>query len=118
MTAPALLDGLVYDWRDLAAFLHRDLDVEPALLALQMATNAVRSYTRGRGFLLGNDGRPVMAPELAGVVLTVAARLYSNPEGARAETVGAVSTTYATAGFQGFTLAELAVLHQWRRRAA
>ena len=115
MTVPTVLNGLVYTRADLAAFLHRDVQPEPAQLALELATSAVRSYTRGRGFAVDNT---LMAPDLAGVVLTVAARLYGNPEGARAETVGSVSTTYAAAGFQGFTIAELAVLHRWRRRSA
>lgn len=98
---------------DLAAFLQQDLDTASATQASALATAYVRAYTRGVGFTTD-----VPTEDLAAVILAVAARLYSNPEGLRAETVGGYTYTSALAGFQGYTLAELTVLNGYRRRAA
>lgn len=97
----------------LAAHLGKDLDTATATLALELATRYVRAYTRGRGFTVD-----VPADDLSAVILTVAARLYANPDGMRAETIGSVSYTSALAGFQGYTPAELAVLNGYRGRVA
>lgn len=99
----------------LASYLQRDLDKATAETARDLATTMVKSYTRGAGFDPAT-GDP--AADLGAVILLVASRLYDNPDQRRAETLGAYSFTSALAGFQGYTLAELAVLHRYRRRAA
>lgn len=100
---------------DLTAFLQSDVKPATAATARDLATRMVRSYTRGKGFDPGT-GEPLA--DVAAVILLAASRLYANPEGNRAESVGSVSYTSASAGFQGFTLVELAILHRYRRRAA
>jgi len=104
-----------FELTSLASYLQRDLDAASAGTARELATAMVRSYTRGVGFDLVT-GEPVA--DLGAVILLVASRLYDNPDQRRAETLGAYSFTSALAGFQGYTLAELAVLHRYRRRAA
>jgi len=104
-----------FELTSLASYLQRDLDAATAGTARDLATAMVKSYTRGVGF---DPATFEPAPDLASVILLVASRLYANPEGNRAETVGAYSFTSALAGFSGYTLAELAVLHRYRRRAA
>ncbi|MGI8680531.1 MAG: hypothetical protein ACR2JO_00035 [Mycobacteriales bacterium] len=99
----------------LASYLQSDLDKATAETARDLATTMVRSYTRGVGFdpVLGD---PVA--DLGAVILLVASRLYSNPEGMRSENIGSYAYTSTSAGFQGFSLVELALLHRYRRRAA
>ncbi len=104
-----------FELTTLASYRHSDLDAATAATARDVATMMVRSYTRGAGFDPITD-EP--AADLGAVILLVASRLYNNPEGRRAETLGSYSFTSALAGFQGYTLAELAVLHRCRRRAA
>jgi len=100
---------------NLASYLQHDLDKATAETARDLATTMVRSYTRGVGFD-PVTGEP--AADLGAVILLVASRLYDNPEGTRSETLGSHAYISALAGFQGYTLAELAVLHRYRRRAA
>ncbi len=100
---------------DLTAFLQSDVKPTSAEMARGLATRMVKSYTRGKGFDPGT-GEPL--EDVGAVILLAASRLYANPEGNRAESVGAYSYTSASAGFQGFTLVELAILHRYRRRAA
>jgi len=100
---------------ELTAFLQSEVKPATAATARDLATRMVKSYTRGKGFDPGT-GEP--AADLGAVILLAAARLYMNPDGVRAEAVGNYSYTSALAGFQGYTLAELAVLHRYRRRAA
>jgi len=99
----------------LASYLQRDLDASSAGTARDLATAMVKSYTRGVGFDLVT-GDP--SADLGAVTLLVASRLYSNPEGMRSENIGAYAYTSTSAGFQGFSLVELALLHRYRRRAA
>ena len=79
--------------------------------AVEVVRMYVWAYVRGNGFT-GYDepNRP-----LAAVIHSGAARLYSNPEQERQHTAGAVSV--APSVMAGFTLAELAVLNRYRRRA-
>lgn len=74
------------------------------------ATMMVKAYTRGAGF---PGGEP--AEDVAAVIVSCAARLVRNPTLDRTQTVGPFQTSPGT--FQGWSLAELAVLHTYRRRA-
>lgn len=86
---------------------------DTAQLALDIATDLVNAYTRSRGFVAAG-----FAPDAAvgRVILLVASRIYANPENIRQESSGDYAYTYAEP--VGFTLAELAVLNNYRRRAA
>lgn len=79
--------------------------------AVEVVRMYVWAYVRGNGFF-GEDepNRP-----LAAVIHSGAARLYSNPEQARQEVLGNLSVSYSV--MTGFTLAEMAVLNRYRRRA-
>ena len=80
-----------------------------AELIVPLITSIVKSYTRGRGF--DEDGEPnaeiaaVIAPRRRGCSRTPSSSPYD---------VGAVSMR---GGFNGFNLAELAVLNRYRKRA-
>ena len=100
-----------YTPADLAAHLQTDLDTASAVLALKVATDVVRTYTRGEGFNIVT-GAP--GDDLAAVVLTLAGRMYRNPSNFLAETAGARSVRYG----EGWTLPELATLNTYRRRSA
>lgn len=78
---------------------------------LRVVTTFVRAYTRGRGFVNGVPGA-----DLQDVIVSCTARNLVNPGQYRAESLGSQSVTYAR--IDGFTLAEQAVLHLYRRRAA
>jgi hypothetical protein len=78
--------------------------------AVQM-TSLVRGYTRGRGF---TDWQ--CEEDLAAVIISAAVRSYGNPSQTRRIEAGNYSELPAL--FDGWTLAELAVLHGYRRRAA
>lgn len=71
-------------------------------------TKFVHAYTRGRGFdhELPND-------ELGAVITAASARMAANPEQIP-HTVGSVSFA---GGYQGWNLAEQAVLNRYRVRA-
>lgn len=72
-----------------------------------------RAYTRGRGF----DQYFEPNEEIAAVITTAAARLASNSgQIAYSKTVGQASEE-ARSWFTGWTLAELAVLNRYRKRA-
>lgn len=72
-----------------------------------------RAYTRGRGFDV--DGEP--NAEVAAVITTASARLGSNTaQTSTSRTEGGV-TREQRSWFTGWTLAELAVLNRYRRRA-
>jgi len=97
---------------DVAAFLNMEGDAATEALAeqhLPIITSMVKAYTRGNGFTaeVPND-------ELAAVITPATARLMANPEQIPYD-AGAVSMR---GGFNGFNLAELAVLNRYRRRAA
>ena len=76
--------------------------------ALETIYQLVSAYTRGNGFTGG-----VPNPELRAVIRTATARLTANPEQV-ASTVGGVTVA---GGFNGWSLAELAVLNRYRKRA-
>lgn len=79
--------------------------------AVEVVRMYVWAYVRGNGFI--SDDEPNRA--LAAVIHSGAARLFSNPEQERQQTVGGVSV--APSVMAGFTLAETAVLNRYRRRA-
>ncbi len=98
----------------LAAFLGAPNDPDIIALAtihLPIVQTFVKSYTRERGFWadLPNE-------DLTTVIITAGARLVVNPEQATRIQIGDTSETPAV--FNGFTLAELAVLNRYRRRSA
>jgi hypothetical protein len=100
---------------DVAAFLGRSGDAATVDLAAQhlpVVTAMIRAYTRGRGF--DETGNP--AEDLALVIVSSCARLVVNPEHTVEQTTGPFSIRQAI--FNGWTLPELAVLHQYRKRAA
>lgn len=99
---------------DVAAFLGRSGDAATVALAeqhLPVIRAMVKAYTRGRGF---TDDVP--ADDVALIIVSSCARLVSNPAHTVAEQVDDFSVRHAV--FDGWTLPELAVLHQYRRRAA
>lgn len=99
---------------DVAAFLGRGEDTSVLALAqahLPIVTAFVRAYTRGGGFTFAEP-----SDDLAAVIVTATARLSVNPEQAQRVTVADYAETPAV--LNGFTLPELAVLHQYRRRAS
>ncbi len=100
-----------YTPADLAVHLQTDVDTASAVLALKVATDVVRTYTRGAGFD-PLTGQP--SDDLGFVVLKLAGREYRNPTSFLAETAGARSVRHG----EGWTLPELAVLNTYRRRAA
>ena len=87
--------------------------VDPALADAHLAAveQSVRAYTRDNGF--DEFGYP--DADLAMVILSAAARSYSNPTHARSETAGPFQHT--PGAFVGWTLPELAVLNRRRKRA-
>jgi hypothetical protein len=98
---PEAVDNLI-DWRN--------TDTE---LVIPIVTAMAKSYTRGRGFdELGDPNE-----EVAAVIITATARLTANGRqlGVR-DKVDNVEREYRT-GFNGWTLAEHAVLNRYRVRA-
>jgi uncharacterized protein (DUF2342 family) len=81
--------------------------------AVTVAALAAQAYTRGRGF---DQYAPFCAPDIAAVITSSAARLASNPTNAKRIEAGSFNTVPGT--FEGWTLAELAILHNYRRRTA
>lgn len=77
----------------------------------RVVTTFVHGYTRGRGF----TGR-VPNMDLEDVIISATARYVVNPQQATRQQIGDQSILYAT--LEGFTLAEKAVLHRYRRRTA
>lgn len=78
---------------------------------LRTVTAMTKAYTRGRGFSAA--GEPEEA--LEAVIVSATARLVDNPTGATLQTSGPFTIRPGT--FSGWTLAELAVLHTYRKRA-
>jgi hypothetical protein len=81
--------------------------------AVTVAAMAAQAYTRGKGF---DQYAPFCAPDIAAVITSTAARLASNPTNAKRIEVGSFNTLPGT--FDGWTLAELAILHNYRRRTS
>lgn len=82
--------------------------IQAATAALPVITSMARAYTRANGFTNGAPNE-----DLRAVIQTATARFVSNPEQV-ASTVGGVTVG---AGFSGWSLAELAVLNRYRKRA-
>ncbi len=102
--------------QDVLAFVGRPVD-DPAGTALAqehlpVVTAMVKAYTHGRGW----DENDEPADELAYVIISSTARSVSNPEHVELDVTGPF--TRRAARFTGWTLAELAILHRYRRRAA
>jgi len=100
---------------DVAAYLGQPGN--SALLALAeehipVVTAMVKGYTRGRGFDIHGDP----ADDMRLIILSSTARLTANPEMTTEVSIDDYSRRQAI--FTGFTLPELAVLHNYRRRAA
>ncbi|TDL08653.1 hypothetical protein EUA04_14650 [Mycolicibacterium obuense] len=76
---------------------------------MNIVTAQVRSYTKGNGWV-GNQP----AEDIEAVILTVAARLLTNPTQVKSEDMGSLSVTHAA---PGFTIPELFVLNRHRDRA-
>jgi hypothetical protein len=76
-------------------------------------TVMVKSYTRGRGF--DDDGWPT--EDLAAVIKTASARLAANGSQQNGMVMAGVYQKDLRSAFQGWTLAELAVLNRYRVRA-
>ncbi|SER12018.1 hypothetical protein [Microlunatus flavus] len=90
-----------------------DLDEEQQATArahLLRAVHLVHAYTRGRGWT-----GDFLAPAVAQIVVSVAARTMTNPTSAVRVEAGAYSSV---PGQPDFTLQERLVLDGWRRRAA
>lgn len=88
---------------------------DPQLVALcsqhaAIVTALARSYCRGKGFTV--DGP---FEDVAAVITTASARMVANPE---QSTIQAGEISGRDRGFQGWNLAELAVLNRYRGRAA
>lgn len=89
-------------------------DDEQADEVLSIVTTMARNYTRGNGF----DEAGVPNEDIRAVILTASARLLSHPRQLGiSETLGPQSA-YFREGFQGWSLAELFVLNNYRVRAA
>ena len=86
--------------------------------AVDLATALVYGYTRGRGFTvpaepdfdLGDEPLP-HGRDLAAVIVTAGARIMANPE----QVDYFIGSVGARNGFTGWTLAERAALHNYRR---
>ena len=86
--------------------------------AVDLATALVYGYTRGRGFTvpagdLALDGDEPLphGRDLAAVIVTAGARIMANPE----QVDYFIGSVGARNGFTGWTLAERAALHNYRR---
>jgi len=99
---------------DVAAFLGQPGDSGLLALAeehLPVVTAMVKGYVRGRGFTAGQP-----ADDLALIIVSSTARLTANPQMTTEEAIDDYSRRQAI--FTGWTLPELAVLNNYRRRAA
>lgn len=99
---------------EVLAFLDMPTTSKPqAEIALNTAIALIEGYTRGRTRNVAGQFRPGIGE----VVMTVAARILANPEQISwSEQSGAYRISKGV-GFQGFTLAEQAVLNRYRKRA-
>lgn len=97
---------------DVLTFLGAHAEGQDALQltsVIEVATAMVKGFTRGRGF------NPDPTEDLAAVIVSCAARLFRNPTLDRQQTAGPF--TQHPGVFHGWTLAELAILHNYRVRA-
>lgn len=99
---------------DLQAFTPDDgADEDQAQLALDSAVALVAAYCRDRHVTCNGNTRPGIDT----VVLTVAARILANPGQVQMRDQAGSFSRHRGTGFSGFTLAELAVLNRYRKRA-
>lgn len=84
-----------------------------ARTALTVATGLVDAYCRGRH----KRRDDTLKPGVQEVITTVAARILANPEQIQVREQIGPYTMLKGAGFNGFTLVELAVLNRYRKRA-
>lgn len=97
---------------DVVALLGSELSTAAVPAAVSQITVMARAYTRGRGF---DDGLP--NEDIEAVIATGAARLAANGSGTQfRKKVDDVEIEYRSS-FQGWTLAELAVLNRYRKTA-
>lgn len=102
------------------AFLGVPVTDESLALAEQhtrVVTTFVRNYCHGNGFRVGTTvyNQPVSV-DIEDVIVSATARYLFNPQQASRQQLGDQSILYAS--LEGFTLAEKAVLHRYRRRTA
>ncbi|MGW4858527.1 hypothetical protein [Kocuria palustris] len=103
---------------DVARFLGRTGDTQVIAAAtehLRVVSTFVRAYVRGHGFEHLGPGWWEPNEDLADVIVSATARYVVNPQQNAREQIGSQSITYAR--LEGFTLAEQAVLHLYRKRA-
>lgn len=105
---------------DVARFLGRADDevlADMAQMHVAQVAALARAYTRGSGFVMAIENDVVSArpnDEIAAVIILATARLVTNP----AQVTSEEADGYRTSGsFQGFTIAERAVLDRYRRKA-
>lgn len=99
---------------DVLAFLgtpEAGQDVAQLTSVIGVASAMVKGYTRGRGFNQFGD----VDNDLAAVIVSCASRLYRNPTLDRSQSAGPF--TQQPGVFAGWTLAELAILHNYRVRS-
>ena len=95
-----------------AAYLGSDTYEAQAEASLPVVIEFVKGYVRDRGF--GVDGYSP-EPGLRAVIVSAASRLVANPE--QVASYQASDYSERPAVFTGYTLAEIGVLHRYRRRA-
>jgi hypothetical protein len=102
---------------DLQAFLGANAPVDPTQGAALIAyvTQLVYEYVRGVGFTTGTGGAPpIPNAGLWQVILGASARIWAHPRQLPVdETVGPDSASFR-AGFNGWSVSELAVLQRYR----
>lgn len=107
-------------WGDLIAdYLDRSGDEDTIKLAgkhAPLVLEYVRGYTRGRGFTQDEAGAETVTPGIRAVVIAATARLTANPEQVTYYQTG--DYTERPAILAGWTLPELAVLNNYRKRWA
>lgn len=99
---------------DVLAYLGWAADSGVLAQADQHTANVVlvaKSYVRGRGFEITGQ----VADDIAAVIVSAAARSLSNP--AQDRRIEAGSFNSAPGSFASWSLAEAAVLHEYRQRA-
>lgn len=98
---------------DVLAFLGQPTegaDTAALVSHINAATLMVKAYTRGGGF---TNGEP--SDDVAAVIVSCASRMHGNPTNDRQQSMGPFQTSPGV--FNGWTLPETAVLHQYRKRA-
>lgn len=93
---------------DVPALADGDVDVVVPLI-----TTLAKSYTRGQGF----TGNVPTNADIEAVIVTASARLAANGSQLRQGTTAGIYTQDLRSSFEGWTLAELAVLNRYRKRA-